>query len=66
MDLLGPAFMYASGRHHPDATVPMLVVVPMEIAAAEAARILNGTESLRESGAVFERLELRFGVRVVV
>jgi hypothetical protein len=66
VDLLGAAFVNAGGRHHPDAAVPVLVVVPVKVATAEAARILDGPESLGKARAVFQRLELRFGVRVVV
>ena len=66
MDLFGPAFMDAGGRHHANATVPVLVVVPVEVAAAEAPGIFDGTEAFWESGAVFQRLELRFRIGVVI
>jgi hypothetical protein len=66
VDLLRAAFVNVCGRHHPDAAVPVLMVVPMEVAAAEAPRIVDGTESIREARAVFEGLELRFRVRVVI
>ena len=44
----------------------MLVVVPVEELAAERARVLDALEAFRELRPVLERLELRFGVGVVV
>src|SRR4051794_24539461 len=43
----------------------MLVVVGVEEAAAEHARVLDRVEALREPGPVLERLELRLAVGVV-
>jgi hypothetical protein len=57
VDLLGATFVDAGRRHHPDAAVAVLVVVPVEVAAAETPRILDGTESFGKAGAVFQRLE---------
>lgn len=52
VDLLGPAIVDAGGRHHADAAVPVQVqvVVPVEVAAAEAACILDGAEPIRNPG----------------
>ena len=53
-------------RHQPDPEVMMFFVVPGEEALQESPGILKASERLREGRMVFERLELRFGVRVVV
>ena len=58
--------MDAGGRQHADATVPVLIVVPVEVTATKADRILDGTEPFRKLRAVFQRLELRLRVRVIV
>ena len=44
----------------------MLVVVPAEEGAAEGPGVLQGAESVREAGVVFERLELGLRVGIVV
>lgn len=48
------------------AGVPVLLVVPGEEQLAELAGILLATELGGEVRPVLERLELRFGIRVVV
>jgi len=45
-DGLCAALMDAGGRQHADATVPVLMVVPVEIATAEAPRA-NNNETLQ-------------------
>ena len=49
-----------------EAAVTVLVVIPLEVGPAEAAGVLDGAESLWESGTVFQRLELRFRIGVVI
>jgi len=53
-------------RHHPDAEVPMFVVVPAEEPLAVCACILDAAEAPGEVGTVLQGLELRLGERVVV
>ena len=53
-------------RMEADARVAVLVVVPAEEALAECSPILDGAKPFRKLGAVLERLELRFGVGIVV
>jgi hypothetical protein len=53
-------------RHGADAAVAMGRVVPGEELLAVGARIFDASESLREIGAAFERLELGFRERIVV
>jgi hypothetical protein len=53
-------------REQPDSDVVMLGVVPGEEVAAEAACVLERTESVRKVGPVLQGLELRFGEWVVV
>ena len=49
-----------------DARVPVLVVVVGEEDVAEVAGLMECLEAAGEGRAVFEGLELRFGVRVIV
>ena len=53
-------------REHGQAAVVMLAVVPGEEVATETAGMLEAAEALRKVGPELERLEVRFGVRVVV
>ena len=53
-------------RHHADATVAMLRVVPIEEALAMGAGILDAAEAFRKVGAIFQGPELRLRERVVV
>jgi hypothetical protein len=53
-------------RHQADAGMPVSGVVPGEEGVAVSPRILDATEAIREFGAVFEGLELRLGIRVVI
>ncbi len=49
-----------------DSGVAVLEVVPLEERPGEVTRSLDGFEPAREARTVLERLELAFGVRVVV
>ena len=53
-------------RQQRDSAVMVVVVVPGEEALAEGACVLDGAESIRELGSVFESLELAFRIWVVV
>ena len=46
------------GRHHADAAVAVLVVVPVEEGAAECPAIFDRAKPVGETGVVLERLEL--------
>jgi len=46
--------------------MPVSGVVPGEEGVAKCPRILDATEAIREVGTVFEGLELRLGIRVVI
>ena len=58
--------MDALGGVHADAAVAVLGVIPVEVGAAVASCIFNGSKAFGEGGVVFEGFELGFGVRVVV
>jgi hypothetical protein len=68
--LLSLSVMDGFGRHQSDSRVPMLGVVPARPKGypvlAEHAGLLDAAETLGKAGAILERLELRFGKRVVV
>lgn len=65
-ELLGHTVVHRRGRHQTDPRVAMLVVVVAEEGAAKGPSVLNRTETPRKLWAVLQRLELRFGVGVVV
>ena len=44
----------------------MFFVIPVKKRLTKGSCILNGTESAWKLRAVFQRLELRFGIRVVI
>ena len=44
----------------------MIFVIPFKEMLTKGSCILNGAESVRKLGAVFQRLELRFGIRIVI
>jgi len=54
------------GCHQADAAVMMFVVVPLEEPNAERARILNRAEPFRKGRAIFHRLELAFGIGIII
>ena len=58
--------MHRFGRHHPDAGVAMLAVVPRQQVVTDLAGVLDAGEAIRKLRAIRERFELRFGKRVVV
>src|SRR5207244_11009089 len=62
----GEPIMHIVRREQPEPDVMMLVVVPGEEVAAEAAPVFERTETVREAGPVLEGLELRLGEWVVV
>ena len=59
--LLGEPMMHVVRREEAEPDVVVLGVVPGEEVAAVVAAVLDAAESLGETGAVFERLELRLG-----
>ena len=58
--------MHLIGRHQADASVVMLLIVPVEEAAAERLGILDTAEALWELGLVFHGFEVAFRERIVV
>src|SRR3972149_6189184 len=65
-DLFRATMMNNSRCHETDSRVPVLVVVVIEEAAAEQPAVFDGTKTTRELGAIFQCLELRLGVGIVV
>ena len=65
-DVRSLAVMDHGRRHQTQTRVVMLMVVPPKEGLAEAARIFDGAEAIREARAVFERAELAFRIRIVV
>jgi len=53
-------------RHHADAGVAMLAVVPGDELLADFACVLDAGEVLGKLRSVLERFELRFGKRIMV
>ena len=66
MDRIGLAVMDLIGRHQADAGMMMVLVVPIEKAAAERLGVLDAAEALGELRLVFQGLEVAFRERVVV
>ena len=62
----GLAIVHGGRRHEADADVVVLLVVPMEEVAAERMRLLVAVKTLGEVRPIFHRLELAFGIGVVV
>lgn len=62
----GAAGMDALRRHHADAGMTMLLVVPSEELGAVGTCISQRAEAGRETRLVLQGFELRFGIRVVV
>ena len=54
------------GRHHADAGVAMVVVVPSEERLAKGAAVLNTAEAIRKLGAILHGPKLTFRIRIVV
>jgi hypothetical protein len=65
-DVSGLAVVDHGRRHQSKTRVVVLVVVPLEEGLAEAARVFDGTEAVRETRAVFEGAELAFRIRIVI
>ncbi len=64
--LFDPTEVHVGGRHPPEPTVVVLVVVAVKEWTAPAAAMLEASESTGEVGCVLGRLELSFGEGVVV
>ena len=60
------AVMDHGGRHHSDAGVTVVVVVPNEERLAEGAAVLNAAEAIRKLGTILHGVELAFRIRIVV
>ena len=58
--------MHLVRGHQADAGVMMVLVVPVEEAAAEAPGVLDAAEALWEAWLIFQGLEVALGERVVV
>ena len=65
-DGVGMPVVDVGGGVHPDAAVAVGVVVPGEEGDEERAGVLDAGEAVGEVGPVFQRLELRLGVGVVI
>jgi hypothetical protein len=65
LELLGVAVVDGGGGHQRDSGVAVGVVVPVHERAAVLARVLDRVKPGGKRGPVLERLEVRFGVRVV-
>ena len=65
VQLLRLAVVDGARGHQPDPGVAMLVVVPVEEAAAGLARVLDRVEPIGELGPVLQGLEVRLRVGVV-
>ena len=66
MDLVGLTIVHLVGRHQADAGVVMVLIVPIEEAAAERFGVLDATEALRKLRLVFHGFEVAFRERIVI
>ena len=66
MNCIGLAVVHLVWSDQADPGVMMILIVPVEEAAAEAFGVLNAAEAFGEAGRVLQRLEMTFGERVVV
>ena len=66
MDLVGQTVMHLVGRHQADASMVMVLIVPVEEAATEGLCVLDAAEALRELRLIFHGFEVAFRERVVV
>ena len=66
MNCIGLAVVHLVWSHQADPGVMMILIVPVEEAAAEAFGVLNAAEAFGEARLVLQRLEMTFGERVVV
>jgi len=60
------AVMHLVRGHEADPGMVMVLVVPIEEAAAETPGVLDATEAFREPRLIFQRLEVALGERVIV
>src|SRR5665213_904304 len=65
-DVSGLTMVDHSGRHQAQTGVVVLVVVPLEEGLAEATRVFDGPEAVRETRAVFQGAELAFRIWIVI
>ena len=65
VDSVGLTVMDLIGCHQADAGMVMLLIVPIEEAAAERLGILDAAEALWELGLVFHGFEVAFRERIV-
>jgi hypothetical protein len=66
MNGIGLAVVHLIRGHQTDPDVVMVLIVPVEEAAAEAFGILDAAKALREGRLILQRLEVAFGEWVVV
>ena len=66
MDCVGLTVMHLIGRHQADAGMVMLLIVPIEEAAAERLGILDAAEAPWKLRLVFHGFEVAFRERIVV
>src|ERR1700737_2886903 len=60
VDFVGLTVVHLVGRHQADAGMVMVLIVPIEEAAAERFGVLNATEALRKLRLVFHGFEVAF------
>src|ERR1017187_10494963 len=58
--------MHLIGRHQADASMVVILIIPIEETAAERLGILNAAEALWKLRLVLQRLEVAFRERIVV
>ena len=65
-DRAGVPPMNVGRSHQANARMPMRGVVPSKEGLAVSPRILDTAEALGELGSIFQGLELRLGIRIVI
>ena len=60
------AIVHLVRGHEADPGMVMVLVVPIEEAAAETPGVLDATEAFREPRLIFQRLEVALGERIIV
>ena len=65
-ELWGASVMNGVWGHESDTRMTMLGVVPGKECLAVSPGILDAAEAIREVRAIFERLEVRFGVGIII
>jgi hypothetical protein len=66
VDLVGLTVVHLVGRHQADAGMVVVLIVPIEEAAAERLGVLDTAETLRKLRLVFHGFEVAFRERIVI